>query len=243
MLYIAKNHVPDRIQEQIIQIEKTDEWKNIKDDDVKRTRTYFDKLDKSLIREALVKEQHGLCAYCMKRIQNTGTTTIEHYKPIRNKSDALNYKNMLGCCDGGRQANDGNKVLCCDAAKGDKEISIGPLDKDFVDKIRYTKDGFIYTYPNDDEADRQINEILHLNGILNKDGTLKRDTSTQLVAGRRSTYKNFTRLMESLGKKKAKGADLSPEINKMIKQIEESEEYPEFAGVLLYFLRRRVRNG
>ena len=44
MLYIKKNTTPKKIQERVIQIEKSDEWKSIKDDDTKGIRACFDSL-------------------------------------------------------------------------------------------------------------------------------------------------------------------------------------------------------
>ncbi len=242
MIYIDKKETPKKVQEKIIQIKKTNGWEQLPDTDIKSIRAYFDTLDKASIRESLIKEQHGLCAYCMKRIHNDNTMVIEHFNPIRSKADALNYQNMLGCCDGGRNENIKDKVLCCDASKGDKEITISPRDREFVDKIRYTKDGYIHTFPIDMVAERQINEVLHLNGILDEKGVLKRDTATQLVAGRRSAYRNYVRCMKKLIKRKGIGTDLSSEIRKMISRIEQAEEYPELAGVSLYFLKRRLKN-
>lgn len=62
-------------------------------------------LDKSDIQKQLLKEQKGLCAYCMRRIDavqgNTPQMIIEHVK-CRDLYPALqlDYKNMLGVCFG-----------------------------------------------------------------------------------------------------------------------------------------------
>ena len=149
--------------EKVVQIEKTVEWQAIGNSETTKIRAYFDLLDKTAIRDSLIKEQHGLCAYCMRRIRNDSSMVIEHYKSIKNKDDALDYQNMLGCCDGGRSFNDlKKKYLCCDAAKGDTALTIGPWDGQFVNTIRYSSDGKIYTFPKNQEAERQINEVLCL---------------------------------------------------------------------------------
>ena len=243
MLYINKDSIPIKIQEQILQIEKTEEWKKIEEDDIKGIRACFDSLDKGKIREELVKEQHGLCAYCMRRITADTSTIIEHYKPIRNKIDALNYKNLLGCCDGGRYSSDRNKVLCCDAAKRDKELTIGPFNKEFVESLRYSKEGYIYTYPVNEKAESEINDILKLNGERDDKGHLKYDTGTQLVATRKSTYKSYAAVMKRIEKRYSGNRNrIASEIRRMISMLESQNEYLEFAGMILYLLKKRLKS-
>lgn len=171
MLYIEKDTQPKGMDEMVIEITKSDEWKNATDGDTELLRSFFDRLDKQSIRKSLVREQHGLCAYCMKRIEPNEKMNIEHYRPIKgNKKLVLDYRNMLGCCKGGSDSgNFHNKVLNCDAAKRSQEITIDPMDSSMMEKVRYDKQGRVYVYPEDNK-----------------------------------------------------------------------EEYPEFAGILLYFLRRRL---
>ena len=109
----------------------------------------FDCLNKPLLRKSLIAEQHGLCAYCMRRIRDNADMTIEHWRPIDSNSwGAMDYENMLGVCDGGRKAgrteSEGSRpVLCCDASKGNREITISPCNPDHMQKIRYVEDGRI----------------------------------------------------------------------------------------------------
>lgn len=42
---------------------------------------------KNELRDALIEEQHNLCCYCMRKLSNDQTTTLEHIIP-RNSSDA-----------------------------------------------------------------------------------------------------------------------------------------------------------
>ena len=63
-------------------------------------------MPKVAIRSELIKEQHGLCAYCMRRITGQqNDTKIEHYKALSmDKERALDYQNYLGvakCYAGG----------------------------------------------------------------------------------------------------------------------------------------------
>ena len=172
----------------------------------------------------------------MRRIEDTSGTTIDHWKPIeKNVDGALDYGNMLGVCDGGRTTDkgswpDGRHILCCDAAKGDREITINPYNESHMDKIRYSEDGTIYTHPKDEILDGDINDVLHLNG---ENGL---DTSTRLLHGRRETYRSYFNEMKRQGNKISRAY-----IEKRIKAIESKDEYPEFAGVILYLLKRQLR--
>ena len=58
------------------------------------------------LREALLKEQGYLCAYCMRRIptkdsNSDETSRIEHVKSRKNHPELqLDYSNMVICCPG-----------------------------------------------------------------------------------------------------------------------------------------------
>ena len=71
----------------------------------------FDDCNKQDIREILLSEQGHLCAYCMRRIDNSRNkkglpnTRIEHYETQATQPNLqLSFINMLGVCDG----NEGN---------------------------------------------------------------------------------------------------------------------------------------
>ena len=243
MLYIKKGIPPREMSEKVIEITKTNEWKSAKEDNTDLLRSYFDLLDKQLIRESLVEEQHGLCAYCMKRIEPNDKMNIEHYRPVNgHKEKALDYNNMLGCCKGGSDKGMyENRVLCCDAAKKNQKITINPREKAMMDKTRYRKDGRIYIYPENPVLQKDIDQVLCLNGKLNKDGSLKQDTSTHIVLGRREAYRRYEFFMRELNKKySGNESKIQSCVLKKISEIENMKNYPEYAGVLLFFLRRRA---
>ena len=139
MLYIEKERMPAVALDKVNDIKRSHEWKSIQDGNTNAIRVQFDMLPKGQIRESLIKEQHGLCAYCMKRIHNDSkSTTIEHFIPLsKDKDKALDYSNMLAVCDGGKNTSvEGKKILCCDACKKDEdEMTINPLNKYMMDKI------------------------------------------------------------------------------------------------------------
>lgn len=63
-----------------------------------------------------------------------------------------------------------------------------------MDKIAYDSEGKIYTKPKDEDMERDINEVLLLNGIRKKDGTVI-DTSTELLKGRKDAYDRAKKMM------------------------------------------------
>lgn len=194
MIHIKKQRPSQEIVNKVNEIKRSLEWKAISANDTKAIRAQFDLLPKDKIRECLLKEQHYLCAYCMKRIENEGLhTTIEHWYPLsKYKDEALDYGNMLGVCDGGKKANlsEGmHRILCCDAYKGDEaEMTLNPKNEQQMRLIKYTKNGEIYTDPEDEKLEDDINYKLRLNGKLDSEGNLIADTSTQLLKGRRDAY-------------------------------------------------------
>lgn len=168
MLYIAKEGLPDDINEKIIELRKSEEWKNIREDDTDAIRRVFDTVfPKNDVKEILLCEQHGICAYCMKRIRMDSHSRVEHFVPLsKDKDKAIDYVNMLGVCDGGEKTtNNQGHILCCDAHKKETEIELSPLNKVQMNKIAYDKDGRIFTEPRDEALERDINEVLLLNGI------------------------------------------------------------------------------
>lgn len=241
MLYIEKEELPNNINREIIQLYKSDEWKNIDENDTSAIRQFFDSyFPKNDIKEILLREQHGICAYCMRRIHMDNHSRVEHFIPLsRDKDKAIDYNNMLGVCDGGEKAlGDQEHILCCDAHKKEAEITTNPLNKAQMDKIAYDSNGKIYTKPRDEAMERDINDILLLNGIQKKDGTV-RDTSTELLKGRKDAYKRAKIVM---GKLDEKGKCTSANVKKIMNELYNKTERDEFVGVMLYYYGRRYKS-
>ena len=231
MLYIRKSEPSRGAGEEISRVRR--EYKYLLE---KRTaeaaREAFDHLDKGFIRDSLVKEQHGICAYCMRRIESNIHMTIEHWSPIELEPDrAVDYRNMLGVCNGGREKkyeaylDDGRPILCCDASKGDRKITISPLNPEHMKLIRYNSDGMIYTHPEDETLTTDMNEVLNLNSII-------------LVEGRKQAYESYVRFISGLAKR---NKPIRNAIEKEIERLKNKATYDEFAGVVIYFLERKLK--
>ena len=239
MLYIQKEPALPSVAQELNRIKRDYNWDSVDYTETQRVRMVFDTLDKKMIRHQLVREQKGLCAYCMRRIRDDENTTIEHLIPIsQNGRAALDYENMLACCDGGRRSNDTNRVLCCDASKKETEIHTSPYNREQMAKIRYDKYGFLLVPPEETGMVLDINEVLKLNGVQDAEGRFLHDTSTRLVYSRKQAYEKYRKYIIGLGKK---GKPITSAIKRRIKEIDEAPEREEFAGVLLFFLNRKLR--
>lgn len=247
MLYIEKMPAPARLTQKVAEIKSTLEWKQIKEGDTKAIRAKFDELPKDVIRKQLLKEQHYLCAYCMKQIKDEELhMTIEHKIPLsKDKERALEYNNYLGVCKGGADISiQGKRVLCCDGSKGnEEEMTIDPSNFQMMKLIAYRKDGTIFAREKGTEnveivrkMNKDINDTLCLNGKRDKAGNIISDTSTCLIKGRRDAYREYQMMMERLAKKKTL---TSQRVEKEMDKIRNAEKMPEFAGVILFFLNRK----
>jgi len=146
---------------------------------------------KPYLRKALYKEQGGICAYCMQRLKNEfeidkpSTNRIEHLKSRDNYPELqLDYRNMLLCCNG--QAKEGkNDHVYCDRKKGNKEITISPLDSNFIESLSYHyKSGkIVSSYTN---WQKELDDVLNLNDSLLKEN-------------RAYTFKGIYKILNSKG--------------------------------------------
>lgn len=238
MIYIKKEGLSDELNRKIIEIRKSNLWKRIEEDNTEAIRHIFNnEFPKDDVKKTLIHEQKGLCAYCMRRIRMDSHSRVEHFVPLsKDKEKAIDYNNMLSVCDGGEkiEGKQGH-ILCCDAHKKETVIRTSPLNKMQMDKIAYSLDGTIYTEPKDDAMEKDINEILLLNGIRKKDGSF-RDTSTELLKGRRDAYDRARRMMELLNKR---GKCTSTSVKRIIDNLQKKEEQEEYVGVKLYYFGKK----
>lgn len=241
MILIEKEGLSAELSRRIIEIRKSDKWKNTEDDNTDAIRQIFeDDFPKNEVKSVLIREQKGLCAYCMRRIRMDAHSRVEHLVPLSiDKEGAIDYNNMLGVCDGGEKimGRQGH-ILCCDAHKRETEINISPLNKVQMDKIAYRPDGFIYTNPQNAEMEKDINETLLLNGIRKADGSV-RDTSTEILKGRRDAYDRASLMMEKLNRS---GKCTSAAVKRIMDNLKDREECEEYVGVKLYYFRKKYES-
>ena len=131
----------------------------------------FDGSNKADLRKSLVKEQGGLCCYCMCRIPEIDSKfpgmKIEHFKSYsKYTSERLVYRNLFGACWGNGQERmvNGSLPQTCDTfrSRGNEDItSFNLLTTDLESDIRYLSNGTIQA--QNAFIDRDINDILNLN--------------------------------------------------------------------------------
>jgi uncharacterized protein (TIGR02646 family) len=124
---------------------------------------YANYADKDDLRAALVRDQRGLCCYCMTRVEPTGGgMKIEHWRcQSRNAALELSYSNLLAACLGGH--GQPQALQHCDTRKGEQELTFNPADPShrIEQRIRFELDGTIAS--NHADFDTQLNDVLGLN--------------------------------------------------------------------------------
>lgn len=254
MIYIKKREPSATIKRNLNNVRQSWEWKNTSTSDINALRKFFDNLTvKKDIRERLSVDQHGLCAYCMRKInhENSLRTKIEHFKPLSKDKDlVLDYNNYILVCDGGERVNisyGSNRILCCDSKKKEIEIVLNPLDHLQMEHIKYKCSGKIYYSDINDEvfADRrnyELNNVLGLNGELDENGNITTDTSTEIVKGRRDAYNSTVNFIQAIEKKYSRNSRKIKEIiNDKIDELQSLDNYEEFIGVKLFVLKRKLK--
>ena len=118
---------------------------------------------KDELREALVREQRGLCCYCMTRvIASASAMKIEHWRcQSRHQVLELSYQNLLAACLGGHGQPEDRQH--CDTRKGERDLKYNPANPNHKveQRISYAPDGTIAS--SDAEFHSQLSEVLGLN--------------------------------------------------------------------------------
>ena len=118
------------------------------------------KFRKDAIKQALIKEQRGLCCYC-ERILDEKDSHIEHFRPQHAYAEyALDYNNMHCSCMAEQKKGE---PLHCGMAKNDwydDVLLISPLNPDCESHFVYHGDGNIFPASPEDNA--AVETIRHL---------------------------------------------------------------------------------
>ncbi len=180
---------------------------------------YDNYTDKAALRQALVAEQHGLCCYCQSRIRATPEgMKIEHWQcQSAHPARQLDFSNLHGACLGGHGRPDRDQH--CDTRKGNNDLCFSVCDPahPIERQIRFLGDGQISA---DDAAIAEcINTVLNLN-------------LPRLVINRKAVLAAFQQRLQD-----GRRFDPARELPKW--DGRETGELPEFAQVVVYWLRKR----
>ncbi|HFI0796163.1 TPA: retron system putative HNH endonuclease [Streptococcus suis] len=172
---------------------------------------------KEILKKSLLDEQQELCAYCMRKI-TSDDMKIEHYYSQSSYSDLeLEYSNLLAVCKGfeGRS----HEQQTCDTKKGNRELTISPLNRGHMSTISYKTDGTIQSelYAND------LNEILNLN-------------QDELKEGRKSALNAFQKFISKKCKEKSmkKG-----QVLKLLNSYE-VKIGSAYKGIIIAYLKKKL---
>lgn len=180
---------------------------------------------KEHVQQRLVEEQRGLCCYCQSRIRaGWNGMKIEHWQSQSEgkfPERQLDYTNLLGACLGGQKHAEKSprETHHCDTAKGDSDLCFSVCDAahPIELRIRFLGDGMISA--DDAAIDECINAVLNLN-------------LPRLVNNRKAVLAAFQQRLQA-------GHRVDPERELPKWDGRELGELPEFAQVIVYWLRKR----
>ena len=177
---------------------------------------------KKELKNYLIDEQGGLCAYCMARISEK-ESTIEHYIP-RNGDNAdptlaIEYRNLLAVCCNGRK-NGINQH--CDVSKGDELISIDPCRKSDIEQLYYKTSGKICCKNN--EYSKDLDKTLNLNNA-----TLINNRKAALISAL------------EIYRKKSGGRWSKDFLRRCLDRLVSKDPKTPYAGIIIFELNNRLQ--
>lgn len=201
----------------------------------------FDGCPKESIRDSLIAEQKGLCAYCLSRISPDWNqilrkckTEIEHYRSQDANPDLhLTYTNLLGVCHG--NAGQGKHKFHCDKSKDLLEnkpklpLTLNPLYQSCERITCFDRQGRINS---DDPVIRKDIEVLNLNeqALVNN----RKAVITEIY--RRLKDRHNKRTGHSSGNWKSQ--IIRKELSHWSNPI--NNQFKEFCQTAIYFLNREL---
>lgn len=185
---------------------------------------------KTELRDLLVREQHGLCAFCMQRVEATAVPVLKvkiaHVMPQAvDETRDLEWNNLLAACLGNEGAPRARQH--CDTRQGNQVLRVSPCEPTHVASLRYTHGGEIHTTRED----------------LREDLETKLNLNDEALCGRRREAKR--RMIDALERRctgKFSDAALRDALSRC-STPDASGNLPPFAGMLEWWLRRRLGRG
>lgn len=219
MLPIKKGRAPKELEDAHRRIKGTPDttlsWRNV---------TGF---ERNATLRALLEEQGGLCAYCMRRV-GPESSHVEHIVPqsVAAGGDdplSLDFGNLLAVCDGFEGSGEG---LTCDRARGDASLTVNPLRPETLSSIRYRRDGVIGA--DDPTINDDVVRTLNLNQPL-------------LVRNRREALRALFSMLDKKGKKDGSQGVVNLCRRYIDDHLSDPKKREPFDGAVIYFMRKRVR--
>lgn len=178
------------------------------------------------ILDRLLAEQGHLCAYCSQRIHGAKRAaggshgSVEHWQARSSGADPFEWTHLLAVCTAsvGRPRDQAH----CDTRRGDRALRLHPAhpSEDVEGLLGYHADGRIVPRRRDPGLVEELDEVLGLNIAELKQARAAVVTALERVF----RDADLTRLHTLRTRLEAQGETREP-----------------FAGVSLYFLRRRIQ--
>lgn len=208
------------------------------------------------LRQSLYKEQGGICAYCMQRLEDELTpikdreikvvakggheivkNKVEHIitqsesKHLNQPDNDFDYNNMLLCCNGKTNFKDEIHIHC-DTLRQNSELTLSPLQKDFIDQIKYDNSGRIYT--DIEPWDTEMGKVLNLNcGVmLNNRKAVLAAVRTKLT-GYNKRKKRTTHAPFDMGQMKSELSSWN--------HRDANDLYKPYCGIVAWYLEKKLR--
>jgi len=177
---------------------------------------------KQHLQEALLRDQGGLCCYCMTRISRTAMK-VEHYlcqddHPGRD----LEYDNLFAACEGGTGLP--REQQTCDTRKGNAALTICP-SANIEPFLKYLGDGSIDSVNPDYRHDFAV--TLNLN-------------TDKLKRARRGVLDGLVAVLQRASKGEWKRLDLEEELRRW-RSRDADGNFKPFSEVGVYFLEKQRR--
>ncbi len=143
---------------------------------------------KRVLKNQLLTEQNGLCAYCTREIifneeEGKDNMTVEHWYPrARDEKRELEYRNLLAVCLG---CYNHGEYFHCDTSKADTVITLNPTNNLHIDTIDYEKSSGGIKSSNAIFQD-ELDDVLNLNIK-----PLKKARKTRLFEFRKYLHKKY----------------------------------------------------
>jgi uncharacterized protein (TIGR02646 family) len=178
-------------------------------------------VEKDAVREQLLRDQGGLCCYCMRRIDKADMKEEHYLSRSRHPEHALTWSNLLAACAG----NEGQpKALqTCDTAKGNAALRIDPKKAAHVESLRYRANGRIET----PEFSVDINETLNLNTE-----SLRQQRAEALTGFYAEMHRRVQR----------EGAWTARQFQNELDRLEAKHPLPPFCGMFEWWLKKKLRS-
>ncbi len=180
------------------------------------------------VREALVRDQRGLCAYCQRRILADETMQVEHWvaRAGSTTDDEFRWTNLLGVCRGitpDWTTGERRPVRHCDTSRRNAPLFLHPVEGEGPnprDHLVYGASGAISARDGDARVTHDI-EALNL-------------AATVLERGRAEVLDAFRRLAERHGYETAY-------LRKQLEDYEERAVAPEYFEVIRAYILKKLR--